>query len=359
MDWTYPAGAGDSGIFEIGRRMADALGRAPDLTRFTYDAREMLRATRDIEQASRGGRLIAGFQTADKLAKETARYADLLAADTRVTVFGVGAKPEDPAIAALDYRAIPPDPYALANQWILVSDAPDALAFVSYEIGDPGRFAVGGAGTEGKRFVGFVSDDAALVRLLMDALDPVARPAPPAPPVPPVPASPAARELAETLGTVSAPDHAAGPGAVIVPIGRGDDRRAFLVGAAIARRDGRTLLLVDRTAEGLSNPYTDLRGDDADRPTPDRLVALGSARRQGRNVLALFLEAAAAAGLDASGWFPVRSGAEGLAEAARRFGGALCVVPPDVARPGLAERLRGMTVERIGTLTAQPVIVAG
>lgn len=358
MDWTYPAGAGDGGIFEIGKRLADALGRAPDVTRFTYDAREMLRATREIEQAARGGRLIAGFQTADKLAKEAGRYADLLAAGTRITVFGVGARPADPAIDGVDYRALAPDARAIANQWVLATDDPEHLAFVSYEVGDPDRFGVGGAGSEGKRFVGFVSDDPGVARLLIDALDAVARPAPPAPPVPPVPASPAARELAESLAGTVAPDHAAGPGAVVVPIGRGDDRSAFLVGAAIARRDGRALLLVDRTAEGFSNPYADLRGDDADRPTPDRLVALGGARREGRNALALFLEAAAAAGLEAGGWFPVRAGAEGLAEAARRFGGALCVVPPDTARPGLAERLRGMTVERIGTLTAQPVIVA-
>ena len=56
MDWTYPAGAGDSGIFEIGRRLSEALGRAPDATRFTYDPRAMLRTTRDIERASTGGR---------------------------------------------------------------------------------------------------------------------------------------------------------------------------------------------------------------------------------------------------------------------------------------------------------------
>ncbi|MFO1539716.1 MAG: hypothetical protein ACKOTZ_04600 [Chloroflexota bacterium] len=359
MDWTYPAGASDGGIFEIGKRLADALGRAPDVTRFTYDAREMLRATREIEQASRGGRLIAGFQTADKLAKESERYAALHASGTRITVFGVGARPADPTIDGVEYRALAPNPRAIANQWVLATDDPEQLAFVSYEIGDPASFGVGGAGAAGKRFVGFVSDDPGVVRLLIDALDAVARPAPPAPPVATVPASPAARDLAASLDGTAAPDHAAGPGAVVVAIGRGDDRRAFLVGAAIARRDGRTLLLVDRTAEGFSNPYTDLRGDDADRPSPDRLVALGSARREGRNALALFLEAAAAAGIEAAGWFPVRAGAEGLAEAARRFGGALCVVPSEVARPGLAERLRGMTVEKIGTLTAQPVIVAG
>jgi hypothetical protein len=32
MDWTYPEGSDDAGIFEIGRRLAVAIGRAPDLT---------------------------------------------------------------------------------------------------------------------------------------------------------------------------------------------------------------------------------------------------------------------------------------------------------------------------------------
>ena len=67
VDWTYPANSGDAGIFEIGRRIADALGRAPDATSFTYDPREMLRTTRQIERAARGGHLLGGYQLSDKL----------------------------------------------------------------------------------------------------------------------------------------------------------------------------------------------------------------------------------------------------------------------------------------------------
>jgi hypothetical protein len=84
MDWTYPVGAGDSGIFEIGRRLAEALGRAPDATRFTYDPRAMLRTTRDIERAATGGRLLVGFQAAAKFDVEAERYRALLAAGTHV-----------------------------------------------------------------------------------------------------------------------------------------------------------------------------------------------------------------------------------------------------------------------------------
>lgn len=77
MDWTYPASSGDAGIFEIGRRLAEALGRAPDATSFTYDPRAMLRTTRQIERAARGGRLLVGFQKADKLLVEADRYVVL------------------------------------------------------------------------------------------------------------------------------------------------------------------------------------------------------------------------------------------------------------------------------------------
>jgi hypothetical protein len=34
MDWTYPETNDEAGIFEIGRRLAEELGRAPDVTRF-------------------------------------------------------------------------------------------------------------------------------------------------------------------------------------------------------------------------------------------------------------------------------------------------------------------------------------
>jgi len=51
MDWTFPPGAGDSGMFEIGRRLAEQIGHLPDATRFTYDPREMLRITRQIALA--------------------------------------------------------------------------------------------------------------------------------------------------------------------------------------------------------------------------------------------------------------------------------------------------------------------
>ncbi len=361
MDWTYPTGSGDAGIFEIGRRLAEALGRAPDVTRFTYDPRDMLRATREIERSARGGRLLVGFQTADKLRVEADRYADLLQAGTQLTVWATGARVEHPGLAGLDYRSLPPDSCRLQNQWFLVCDSPEALAFVSYELGDPATFGVGGAATPGKRFVGFVSDDPGVVDMLVRAvLSPVAAPPAPAQPATPRPPSAAALELAalsERAGTT--PDSGAGSGSVVAAVGRGADRAAFLAAVAIARGENREMVLVDRSAEGFASPYTDLRGDDAYRPSADRLFDAVLARSEGREALAVYLEAASAAGVTAGGWFPTRAGYGGMVEAARRFGGALFVLPPDAASPSLAERLRGMVPGQLHAGTGLPVIVAG
>lgn len=131
MDWTYPAGAGDSGIFQIGRRLAEALGRAPDSTRFTYDPRAMLRTTRDIERASTGGRLLVGFQAAAKFDVEADLYRALLAAGTQVTAWAAGQHAETHGLEDLDYRALPAGTRRLENQWFLVTDSPEPLAFVS------------------------------------------------------------------------------------------------------------------------------------------------------------------------------------------------------------------------------------
>ncbi len=356
MDWTYPAGAGDSGIFEIGRRLAEALGRAPDATRFTYDPRSMLRTTRDIERASTGGRLLVGFQAAAKFDVEADRYRALLAAGTHVTAWAAGQRAETHGLEDLDYRALAADTRRLENQWFLVTDSPEPLAFVSYELGDATMFGVGGAASPGKRFVGFVSDDADVIDLLIRTLLPIG--APPPPEEQPLPSA-SAMELVEASEALrDVPASGAGDGAVVVAVGRGADRLAFITALAIARREDRDLVIVDRSAEGLTSPYHDMRGDDAYRPSPDRLFDIFVARREGRGALITYLEASEAAGVAAGGWFPTASGAAGMAEAGRRFRGAVVVLPSDVNRPSFAERLRGMASDRIGPVIGLPFVVA-
>jgi hypothetical protein len=356
MDWTYPAAAGEPGIFEIGRRLAESLGRMPDATRFTYDPRDMLKVTREIEKVCRGGRLWVGFQTTPKLEVERERYGDLLAAGTNVVAFATGPGPD--GLEGLDFRSLRPDHLRLENQWFLVSDAPEPVAFVSWEVGDPAQFGVGGAASPGKRFVGFVSDDPAVVADLIATLDGVRgiTVPKPTPAAPPQPGARAQDLLAEVNGI--APDASgASEGSVVVPVGRDGDLRALALALAVARSEGRNVVLVDRGAEGLlGSPYSDLRGDDEYRPHPDRLFGIGMARREGRGIVAAALEAAAALGVEAGGWFPTAAGADGLGEALRRFGGSLLVLPASTRRPGFAERLRGMSLERLGRLGAHVVV---
>jgi|GEM_PF-520632 len=357
MNWTYPSENDEAGIFEIGRRLASSLGRVPDVTRFEYDPREMLKMTRQCETAARGNRLFTGFQTADKLEAELSRYAALIKAGTKVTVFATGAKPKDQRLKNLKYRELVPATRELANQWFLVADGPEPIAFLSYEIGNEKLFGQGGAATKGKRFVGFITDDKAVVRLMIKSLTqtPVIEPAPKAPIARP---SAAARSLVAAIARGKKSDTKLPPGSVIVAIGRGEDRKAFLRGAVIARDSKRKLVLIDRSAEGFSNPYWDLRGDDASKPAANQLFDEGIARREGRNNVADYLEAARIAQIDAGGWFPTKSGGEGLLVAVQTFKGSVVVVPADSAKPGLAERLRGMSATDLRKNLGCGVVVA-
>jgi hypothetical protein len=358
MDWDYPAGAGPEGIFEIGRRLTEHIGRIPDATTFTNDAREMLRLTRRVEAEARGGRLFVGFQNAQKLELERPRYEALAAEGTQVVAFGEGEL--GTPIEGVEYRSLSPDHSRLANNWFLVTDAPERVAFVSWETSKPENFGLGGAATPGKTFVGFVTDDPVVVAELASVLGTFGRPAPPRPtpetvePAEPARPDPASAALAEAIKNTEVKPSGAGPGAVVLAMRRDDSERAIRIAAALAHREQRRLVIVDRSAESFfGTPYTDLRGDDDFRPRPDELFGARTAIREGRARTARAITAAKALGVDAGGWFPTRSGSDGVAEAVRRFGGSVVVLPDTVRQPSVAERIRGMTLdslEKIGVL---------
>lgn len=358
MDWTFPPAAGPEGIFEIGRRLAAELGRIPDATSFIQDAREMLRLTRRVETASRGGSLLVGFQTAAKLDVEDDRYKELVAAGTKITAFAAG-RPSS-AMDGIDYREQTEDTRRLANQWFLVSDQPEPIAFVSWELGDPGSFGVGGASSPGKVFVGFISDDPDVVASLAATLRGVrgVDRHPPRDPGTPSGIEARSRTLATEVQGLAIESTGAADGSVIVPVGRGSDGAAVRLALAIGRAERRRVVFVDRSGEGiLASPYTDLRGDDALRPQRDRLFDVATAHREGRDGTAAAIDAARELQLDAGGWFPTASGAEGIRAAIERFSGAILVVPGDVRRPSIGERLRGMTVDSLERLGV-PLVVA-
>jgi hypothetical protein len=355
MDWTYPSGAGPEGIHEMGRRLAESVGRIPDVTTFIDDPRGMLRVTRRIERMARAGRLLVGFQKAAKLDAEAGRYRDLVAAGTRVTAFANG-RPMT-SIDGLEYRELGPARLPLANQWFLVSDMPEPIAFISWEVSDPRLFGMGGAATSGKRFVGLVSDDPDIVASLVAELESIG-PTGDATLLARVARDPTPDRLRHAAEAAITPELVAPPGSVIVAAGRDDDEDALVLALAIARAGRRALVIIDRSAERIyGNPYSDLRGPASTRPRPDRLFDASIARREGRTSTATAIEAASAMGVEAGGWFPTLSGGAGLSEAARRFDGAVLVVPASVRDPSVGERARGMSVPDLQRL-GLPIVIA-
>lgn len=176
MDWTFPTGAsGDAGLREIAERLIRETGdERLSGTRFTYDAREMLRATREIEDVvAGGGRLWVGFQRAAKLEHEADRYARLTREGALVVAFGT-EQPDLPGETSLRWISLDPSTERVENQWFLVTTEPERIAFVSWEVSDPSRFGEGGISQPDKQFVGFITDDVRVVRLLVDHLEAVA-----------------------------------------------------------------------------------------------------------------------------------------------------------------------------------------
>lgn len=175
MDWTYPTTDPDrnaQGIAEMAERLVSLIGdRQLEGTRFTYDAREMLRATRDIEGSlSDGGELWVGFQRAAKLEHEAERYARLTRGGVAVVAFGTG---ELDMRSDIDLRWVALDRSTdrLENQWFLVTVRPEPIAFVSWEVSDPHRFGEGGVSAPDKRFVGFVTSDTRVIAELISYLE--------------------------------------------------------------------------------------------------------------------------------------------------------------------------------------------
>jgi hypothetical protein len=175
-------GDGDSeagrqaGVLDLLRRAQRELGGGPLTgTRFLYRVRDMLAATREIEAAVRGHdtTLYVGFQRADKLAGEAATYRDLVAARVRVTAFGTG-EPDGPA--GVRWVRLGEDQAALQNQWLLVTERPEPIAFVGFETSEPERFGRAEVSDPGRTFTGFVTGDRRLVRAIAEHLEAIGRP---------------------------------------------------------------------------------------------------------------------------------------------------------------------------------------
>jgi hypothetical protein len=180
MDW-HRLGDDDSevgrraGVLDLLRRAQGELGGGPLTgTRFLYHARDMLAATREIETAVRGAdtTLFVGFQRAEKLDGEAGTYRGLVAAGVRVIAFGTG---EPGHLPGLDWVPLPEDQAALENQWLLVAEQPEPIAFVGFETSEPERFGRAGVSDGSRTFTGFVSGDRRLVRAIAEHLETITR----------------------------------------------------------------------------------------------------------------------------------------------------------------------------------------
>jgi hypothetical protein len=184
VDW-HRLGDGDSeagrqaGVLDLLRRAQRELGAEPLTgTRFLYRAPDMLAATREIEAAVRGAdttdtTLFVGFQRAGKLDGEARTYQDLTAAGVRVVAFGTG-EPEHPT--GVDWVRLPEDQAAVQNQWLLVAERPEPIAFVGFETSEADRFGLLEVTDPGRSFTGFVSGDRRLVRAIAEYLEAISRP---------------------------------------------------------------------------------------------------------------------------------------------------------------------------------------
>lgn len=180
MDW-HRLGDGDSetdrqaGVLDLLQRAQRELGGGPLTgTRFLYHALDMLAATREIEAAVRGAdtTLFVGFQRAEKLDGEAGTYRDLVDAGVRVVAFGIG---EPGQLPGLDWVRLPEDQAAIQNQWLLVTELPEPIAFVGFETSDPARFGLAGVTDGSRSFTGFVTGDRRLVRAIAEHLETITR----------------------------------------------------------------------------------------------------------------------------------------------------------------------------------------
>jgi hypothetical protein len=180
VDW-HRLGDGDSeagrqaAVLDLLRRAQRELGGGPLTgTRLLYHARDMLAATREIEAAVRGAdtTLFVGFQRAEKLDGEAATYRGLVASGVRVVAFGTG---EPGPLAGVDWVRLPEDQAALQNQWLLVAETPEPIAFVGFETSEPERFGLVEVTDPSRTFTGFVTGDRRLVRAVAEHLESIGR----------------------------------------------------------------------------------------------------------------------------------------------------------------------------------------
>ena len=145
------------------------------------------------------------------------------------------------------------------------------------------------------------------------------------------------------------PDDAVAGARLLVAYVSEDDELDHVRDAAVAlgRRDGAKVILYDRdSASAFTDPMPNQWASQAEGaqfgdPLSDQdLVKLG------REPFARKVAAAREAGVDAWGWLASDHGTEALVSYARGHRADLVLLPADLEDPGVAERLKGETVDK-------------
>jgi hypothetical protein len=159
MDWRRRPGtdpADPHGVADLlARACEEVSSTAVEGTRFLFTTEEMLRVSREIEQASMvapGDDLLVGVQRGHRLEAQADVYRSLTGAGVRVRAFGVDGGTSVPDVTWVRVRD---DPHALEACWFLVRAGADPHALVGFELTSSARGR--------RRWEGFESRDARLV----------------------------------------------------------------------------------------------------------------------------------------------------------------------------------------------------
>jgi hypothetical protein len=223
---------------------------------------------------------------------------------------------------------LPEDHGALANQWFLVTETPEPIAFVGFETSPSDRIGVGGATEPSRTWAGFVTDDPRLVGAIASYLRGVAdREAPPVPD---------GQVPAPSTMLLVATDDETDPAYAVC-------RRA---GLELARREGATVVLYDRSSESyLVDPYESGPWTSQNHgPAGDRPLDLPELLRLGRRYLADQVTEGRALGLEVGAWLARGTGPAAMAAACQCLGVDRVVLPDKLAHPSLRDRVLGRTL---------------
>ncbi len=170
MEWRRQPGtdpADPHGVADLLARACETVSStAVEGTRFLFSTGEMLRVSREIEQASLvapGDPLHVGVQQGCRLDAQVEVYGMLTDAGVAIRAFGTDGGTSVPDV---EWVRVEDDPYALAASWFLVRDGQQPHALVGFELApaEDGR----------RRWEGFESRDPRLVAGITDHLQAVA-----------------------------------------------------------------------------------------------------------------------------------------------------------------------------------------